>query len=294
MSFGKEISDPYLITSGVLNGQFLALYSLSFSFNDLPIVLEQCQILMYADDTVMYFTASNAQEVSSTLTSELAKVNDWLVDNSLFIHQGKTECVLFGTGSRLATANLSVDIDGKELTRVAEYKYLGVILDESLSWNAHVNYLISKVSKRIGILGRTRRSISMHTAGIIYRSFILPVLDYCDTIWNCCGCTNADNIEKLQRRAARIIMQTNSSDEALAHLKYDTLGLRREIRALNLVKKCLNKRCPQFLMDYFYLNRDIVQRKTRQSNHLRLPSIKLECTKKAFYYHGCEVFNRNL
>ena len=72
---------------------------------------------------------SNAQEISSTLTSELAKVNDWLVDNSLFIHPGKTECVLFGTGSRLATANLSVNIDGKELTRVPEYKYLRVILD---------------------------------------------------------------------------------------------------------------------------------------------------------------------
>ena len=64
-----------------------------------------------------------------------------------------------------------MNIDGKELTRVAEYKYLGVILDESLSWTAHVNYLISKVSNRIGILGHTRRSISMHTAGIIYRSY---------------------------------------------------------------------------------------------------------------------------
>ena len=123
--------------------------------------------MMYADDTVLYFTASNAQEISSTLTSELAKVNGWLVDNSLFIHQGKTECVLVGTGSRLATTNLSVNIHGKELTRVAEYKYLEVIFDESLSWNALVNYLIGKVNKRTGILGRTRRSISMHTAGII-------------------------------------------------------------------------------------------------------------------------------
>ena len=111
------------------------------------------------------------------------------------IHQGRTECVLFGTGSRLANTNLSVNIDGKELTRVAEYKYLGVILDESLSWNAHVNYLISKVSKRLGILGRTRGSISMHIAGIIYRSFILPVLDYCDTVWNFCGRINAGYIE---------------------------------------------------------------------------------------------------
>ena len=114
VSFGKEISYPCLITSGVPQGSILGPLLFVLLVNDLPIVLERCQILMYADDTVMYFTASNAQEISSTLTSELAKVNDWLVDNSLFIHQGKTECVLFGTGSRLATANLSVNIDGKE------------------------------------------------------------------------------------------------------------------------------------------------------------------------------------
>ena len=78
---------------------------------------------MYTDNTVMCFIASNAQEISSTLTSELTKVNEWLVDNSLFIHQGKTECVLFGTGSRLAAASFSVNIDGKELTQVAEYKH---------------------------------------------------------------------------------------------------------------------------------------------------------------------------
>ena len=114
MSFGKEISDPCLITSGVPQGSVLGPSLFVLFVNDLPIVLERCQILMYADDTVLYFTASNAQEISSTLTSQLAKVTDWLVDNSLFIHQGKTECVFFGTGSRLATANLSVNIDGKE------------------------------------------------------------------------------------------------------------------------------------------------------------------------------------
>ena len=89
-------------------------------------------------------------------------------------------------------------------------------------------------------------------------------------------------------------MQTDSCNDALAHLKYDTLGLRREMHVLNLVKKCLNNSCPKFLKDYFYFNRDILQRRTRQSNYLRLPSVKLECTKKAFYYHGCVVFNRNV
>ena len=89
-------------------------------------------------------------------------------------------------------------------------------------------------------------------------------------------------------------MQTDSSDDALERLPYDTPKLRREIHTVKLVKKCLNKRCPQFLIDYFYFNRKVLQRKTRQSNHLRLLSVKLDYIKKAFYYHECVVFNRNL
>ena len=94
MSLGKEISDPCIVTSGVPQGSILGPLLFVPFVNDLPIVLERCQILMYANDTVMYFAANNAREISITITSELTKVNDWLVHNSLFIHQGKTECLL--------------------------------------------------------------------------------------------------------------------------------------------------------------------------------------------------------
>ena len=94
---------------------------------------------------------------------------------------------------------------------------------------------------------------------------------------------NSDKLEKLQRRAARIIMHLGSSEKALNLLGYVTLEKRRESRACNLVKKCLSNRCPQFFMNYFNYNRDIVPRKTRGRNKLRRPTIRLECTKKAFF-----------
>ena len=98
-------------------------------------------------------------------------VNKWVIVNNLFIDKGKTERMLFGNGPRLALH-----------TSFSEYKYLGSVLDASLTWNAHVDYLIGKVRKRLAMLGRIRKNINMYTAGTVYTSFGLPILDYCDTV----------------------------------------------------------------------------------------------------------------
>ena len=174
-------------------------------------------------------------------------------DNNLFMYKGKN----------------AIAIDGKALNRVSEYKYLGVVLDASLTWNAHVDYLISKVRKRLAMLGRIRKNINMYTAGTVYTSFVLLILDYCDTVWSCCGSVNTDKLEKLQRRAARIVMRLGSSESAkFLRLVYVTLGKRRESHVRNLVKKCLSNHCPQFFMHYFNYNRDVLPRRIKLDSRL--------------------------
>ena len=65
------------------------------------------------------------------------------------------ECMLFDTGPRLAiSTSISVGIDRKEHNRASKYKYLGVVLDASLTWNENVDYSIGKVRKRLAMLGR--------------------------------------------------------------------------------------------------------------------------------------------
>ena len=74
---------------------------------------------MYADDTVIYFSATDSQVIADTLTNELILVNNCLIDNNLFMHESKTECMLFGSGPRLArSTSFSVAIDGKALLSI--------------------------------------------------------------------------------------------------------------------------------------------------------------------------------
>ena len=180
---------------------------------------------MYADDTVMYFSAADSQAIADTLTNELVLVTKWPIDNNLFRHEGKTECMSFSTGPKLAhSTSLSIVIDGKALNRVSEYKYIGIVLDASLTWNAHVDYLISKARKRLAMLGRIRKNINVYTAGTVYTSFVYPILDFCDTIWSCCGSVNTDKLEKLRRHATRIVMHLGSSEKALNFLGHGNSG----------------------------------------------------------------------
>ena len=101
-----------------------------------------------------------------------------------------------------------------------------------------------------------------------------------------CGNT----LERLQRRVARIVLKTFSSDVALESLKWGNLYNRRNEHILKLVNKCLKGCTPQHFKQYFTYNRDIMTRTTRQSNLLHLPRVRLETTKKSFFYNRCICF----
>ena len=288
----NELSGARLITSGVPQGSILGPLLFVMLINDLPSRLNTCSTLMDADDTVLFYSSKDVNEIERALCRDLQLLESWLRDNSLFLNKSKTECVLFGTASRLSTVtNFSIYVSGSLIERVSEFKYLGVVLDESLSWTAHVKYILGKAGKRVGMLSRIRTNVTTNTAHLIYKSFILPVIDYCDTVWNCCGKVNSNNLEKLHRRAARLIVRNHCSDAALQSLAMESLENRRKKHVYRSVTKCMIGKFPQFFMNYFNYNREITGRQTRQSNLLHLPRVRTEAAKKSFFYSGAQIFN---
>ena len=96
-------------------------------------------------------------------------------------------------------------MEGKEVNQVKSFKYIGVLLDECLSFNDHINYVRSKVASRLGLLSLLRGCLSTEAANKIYLSTVLPILSYCDTCFYPLGSTSRKCLDRLQRRAARIV-----------------------------------------------------------------------------------------
>ena len=293
VDYQNAMSDFQSITSGVPQGSILGPLLFILLVNDLPSTVVHCSLLMYADDTVLFYSAKDVNVIEEKLNENLGLIGNWLRKNSLFINKEKTECLLFGTPGKLSNIeSFQVHINDYVIKRVSKFKYLGIHLDECLSWKAHIKSVVSKAGKRIGMLGRLRSNLTTHSANVVYTSFIRPVMEYGDTVWTCCGKVNAQELERLQNRAARIVTKCSHSDTALSDLKWDSLECRRERHVFNLVKKSLRGQCPQFLRNYFILNKDVVRRVTRLSNLLHLPKVRTETAKRSFYYNGCIVFNK--
>lgn len=98
----NSFSFPCEIFTGVPQGSILGPLLFVLSINDLLDSIVRCSILMYADDTVLFFSAKCSEVIESTLNFELCQVNDWLQNNLLFLNVKKTEVVHFGISSNLA------------------------------------------------------------------------------------------------------------------------------------------------------------------------------------------------
>ena len=136
--------------------------------------------------------------------------------------------MFIGTRQKLATlpSQPAVEIDGNYIKRAKNFKCLGLNVDETLMWDAHIETITSKVAKVISVLRRLKSLLPHHVLVTVCKSLILPHFDYCSSVWGNLGKGLAQKLQKLQNRAARIITgsdYTIRSSEILSDLSWSTL-----------------------------------------------------------------------
>ena len=117
----------------------------------------------------------------------------------------------------------SILFDNVPLKQLTEVKFLGVCLDEGLTWKSHIGYICKKIAKSVGIFYWCRFLLSTKTRTSLYYTLIYPYLAYCTVLWSSTYVTNLNRIFLLQKRAVRAI--TNSQFRAPSVLLFDELKI---------------------------------------------------------------------
>ncbi len=189
------------ITHGVPQGSILGPLLFIVYLNDLPLNVHETNILMYADDTVLYAAGKSVFEVASKLQEDLDRVSIWLKANKLTLNVAKTKSMVFRTLYFQGGTELHLNIDGAPLEQVPIFKYLGTWLDEKLNFNFHIDKLCNKTRRRLGSISRVRKYVTSDIALSLYMSLVVPHFDFGDIIY---VHTSNENFSKLQ------ILQNNA------------------------------------------------------------------------------------
>ena len=187
VSYKGTLSTPLLIHCGIPQDSILGPLLSLLHFNELPSLLKSCKIIMYADDTVLYYSHKDMKEIEKVLSQDLCMVPKWLHENELVLNlkKGKIEVMLFGTKKRLNQQECEIEINyqSQPINITNSYKYLGVQIDPSLNMQEHFNSIYRKASSHIHLLKRIRPFITDLATLRIYQVLIVPII-------TCCSHTN--------------------------------------------------------------------------------------------------------
>ena len=196
----KSVNLP--ISTGVPQGSVLGPLLFLIYINDLPLVSNVFNMLMYADDTTLYCNIDQCVN-EYILNEELHKLTEWLGANKLALNISKTKYMIFHTSNRKITYP-NLKINNTNIERVTQFNFLGVMFNSHMDWSRHINYISMKISRSTGILYRLKDIYPQSVLLTLYNTLILPHFHYCLLLW---GSTVKDNhpLHLLQKKAVRII-----------------------------------------------------------------------------------------
>ena len=254
---------------GVPQGSILGPLLFLIYVNDIALPLENTEIRLFADDTNVFVFHNDLNTLKQLAIKALSVLTNWFKHNHLTVNLTKTCFCVFSNKPTREIQSLS--FDGTTIYRVHETKYLGVIIDDKLTWGSHIDYVNKKLAKLRYVFRTLAKYISSKQAKQLYYSFAHPHIQYAIEIHGTCTETLRRTLQVSQNHILRTLygVKTRHSATQLRNEMHIPSVLKLfQTQLLSFVFKQQHQMLPSVFDNYYQTIGSINQRSSRYSSDL--------------------------
>lgn len=248
---------------------------------------------MYADDTTLYCKvprtdSADAKFISTTINLDLKKIQTWLDVNKLSLNADKTKYMIFHR-PRSPSLKFELLMNNQSLEQVANFNYLGLIIDDTLSWSSHIKFLSTKISSSIGAL-RKLNAFPTNILFLLYNSLIVSRMNYMIFLWG----AKCVSLLPLQKKAIRVICHSSylaHCDPLLRKLNTLKIDDLYKLGVLKFYHKLINGCLPEFFKASELLTPVIHEHGIRTKKRFFVPFITSENLKNLTEFKLSSIVN---
>ena len=254
--------------------------------------------ILFADDSTFMSTMNATFPTSKfdetfeiAINRELSKIYDWLAVNKLSLNARKTKFMIFHTQGTKFNFIPNIKINGTSIERVSDFVFLGLTVNEKLSWKSHVDKIANKLSKYSGILCRLKHFLPTHILRMIYCSLIQSNLNFSLLTWG----FDCNRLIKLQKKIIRIITCSKYNAHTEPLFKILELLKLKDMITLNTLKfywKLKNNKVPDYFISYQPQTQEALHgRDTRFNQLISRNTVRIVTQEKRLRNYLPEVLN---
>jgi len=169
---------------------------------------------------------------------------------------------------RISGKCFNLFLDNSALKQVSSTKYLGVYFDHHLTWKSHVNYVLQRARRKLFVINQLR-PVAPKVLCLLYQAFVLPIFDYCDTLWSPSNASCIRRLERVQSKFLSLLSSSQTSDLS------STLAECRTFHTTTLVFKILHNVSPTYMRGLFTYAADVTGHTGWNPHYYMFPEYEL-------------------
>ena len=224
-------SSKTALTHSVPQGSILGPLLFNIYINDIFRASDKLKIILFADDSCLYYSNSNIYDLIHVINRELNFVDTWLKTNRLTLNLNKSHYIIFSRRLTIPHNTQPLQINNNIIKKESETKFLGIIIQDNMKWDRHIQELTNKISKYSSIIYQIRNNLDKHSLKLIYYSLIYSNLIYMNIIWGRSPQQHLRQLEISQKKTIRTIKfrsryyHTNDDFYSLGFLKLKEINI---------------------------------------------------------------------